>query len=171
MYSIPFFNQSAGIKKTMLGGWQVSGISSFYTGLALNIGTSQSDSQLANCNCGGYRANVIADPNSGPKTPDEWFSRAAFATVPSGQFGNSARNIVRGDGINNFDFSVFKNFAGIPLPKAKEGGTLQFRFEFYNVFNHTQFNAYGTTLNGSNWGKATNTRLPRQIQLGIKLFF
>jgi hypothetical protein len=101
---------------------------------------------------------------------------------------------VRGDGINNFDFSVFKNFAGIPLPKAKEGGTLQLRFEFYNLFNHTQFNIYGTgapisfqTISGvtqsvrsldqtthmptNNFGQATNARLPRQIQLGIKLYF
>lgn len=86
---------------------------------------------------------------------------------------------MRGDGINNFDFSVFKNFAGVPLPKAKEGGTLQLRFEFYNVFNHTQFNAYNTTWTApradgtfsNNFGQATNTRLPRQIQLGIKLYF
>jgi carboxypeptidase family protein len=181
VYSLPFFNQAAGIQRTMLGGWQVSGISTFYTGLPLTIGTSQPDSQLAHCNCGGYRANIISDPNSGSglRTREEWFNTSAFAAVPAGQFGNGARNAVRGDGINNFDFSVFKNFAGVPLPKAKEGGTLQLRFEFYNVFNHTQFNAYNTTwtapaANGTfsnGFGQATNTRLPRQIQLGIKLYF
>jgi hypothetical protein len=85
---------------------------------------------------------------------------------------------------------VFKNFAGVPLPKTKEGGTLQLRFEFYNLFNHTQFNGYGTTApvsfnaagqsviamgaNGlpiNSFGQATSARLPRQIQLGIKLMF
>ncbi|MGE5325471.1 MAG: carboxypeptidase regulatory-like domain-containing protein [Deltaproteobacteria bacterium] len=170
VYSVPFFNQATGIKRTVAGGWQVSGISSFYSGIALNVGTSQSDSTLAHCNCGGYRANVIGDPNSGPKTVDEWFNTAAFGPAAVGTFGGG-RNMARGAGVNNFDFSVFKNFAGIPFPKNKEGANLQLRFEFYNVFNHTQFNSFETTFGRSNFGAATSARLPRQIQLGIKLYF
>ncbi len=173
VYSLPFFNQATGIKRTVAGGWQVSGISTFYTGLPLTIGTSQPDSQLAHCNCGGYRANLIGNPASGSnlRSVAEWFNTSAFGPVPAGQFGNSARNNVRGDGINNFDFSVFKNFAGIPLPGTKEGGTFQLRFEFYNVFNHTQFNSYGTTFGSGVFGQVLNTRNPRQIQIGAKLQF
>jgi len=190
VYSVPFFNQSTGVTRTMLGGWQVSGISSFYSGLALTVGTSQADSSLAHCNCGGYRANVIGDPQAGPKTVDEWFDTAAFGPASVGAFGGG-RNMTRGAGINNHDFSVFKNFAGIPLPKSKEGGNLQLRFEFYNVFNHTQFNGWNTTWTApttpdptkgqvanasgqffsNSFGQANSARLPRQIQLGIKLYF
>jgi len=191
IYSLPFFNQAKGVKRSALGGWQVSGISTFYTGLPLTIGTTQADASLAHCNCGGYRADLIGDPNSGSGlgTVDEWFNTAAFAAVPAGQFGTGARNVVRGAGINNWDVSVFKNFTGIPLPKAKEGATLQLRFEFFNFFNHTQFNAWNTTWTppstpgagqvpnasgqffSNNFGQATGTRLPRQIQLGAKLTF
>jgi hypothetical protein len=173
VYSLPFFNQSKGLKRNALGGWQVSGISTFYTGIPLTIGTSQADSSLAHCNCGGYRADVTGDPNSGSniRTVDQWFNTSVFQAVPTGQFGTSARNIVRGQGINNFDVSVFKNFAGIPLPKTREGGSLQFRFEFFNFFNHTQFNGYNTTFAGNNFGQATSTRLPRQIQIGAKFTF
>ena len=78
---------------------------------------------------------------------------------------------MRGQGISNFDFSVYKNFAGIPLPKSKEGGTLQFRIESYNIFNHTQFSGYATGLGSGNFGQATSARLPRQLQLGLKLLF
>ncbi len=173
VYSLPFFNQAKGLRRTTLGGWQVSGISTFYTSIPFTIGTSQADSSLAHCNCGGYRANVTGDPNSGPgiHTVTSWFNTGVFSAVPAGEFGNSARNIMRGAGINNFDFSIFKNFAGIPLPRSKEGGALQFRFEFYNLFNHTQFNGYNTTFAGVNFGQATSTRLPRQIQIGAKLTF
>jgi hypothetical protein len=171
IYTIPFFNQAAGAKRTLLGGWQVSGITSLYSGQPLTIGTTQSDSQLANCNCGGYRANVTGNPNNGPKTVDQWFDTSVFAPAQAGTFGNSARNIVRGAGIANFDFSVFKNFAGIPLPRTKEGGSLQLRFEFYNGFNHTQFNAYSTSVGAGDFGHVTGARLPRQIQIAAKFTF
>jgi len=181
VYSIPFFNQSKGVTRTALGGWQLSGVSTFYSGLPITIGAQSGD--IANCGCGGYRANLIGNPNSGSgiHTQAEWFNIAAFAADPAGQFGTEARNVVRGQGIDNFDVSVFKNFAGISLPKSKEGGTLQLRFEFYNFFNHTQFNGYSTGLPGNfnpsdpttfgSFGQATSARLPRQIQLGAKLTF
>ena len=171
VYSLPFFNQASGAKRTALGGWQVSGVSTFYSGLPFTIGAQSGD--IAHCGCGGYRANLIGNPNSGSgiHTRQEWFNTAAFAADPAGQFGDAARNIVRGQGISNFDFSVYKNFAGIPLPKSKEGGTLQFRIESYNIFNHTQFSGYATGFGSGNFGQATSARLPRQLQLGLKLLF
>ena len=171
IYTVPFFNQAAGAKRALLGGWQVSGITSLYSGQPFTIGTTQPDSDLAHCNCGGYRANVSGDPNSGPKTVDAWFNTSVFSKAQAGTFGNSARNVMRGAGIANFDFSVFKNFAGIPLPRSKEGGSIQLRFEFYNVFNHTQFNAYSTSVGAGDFGHVTGARLPRQIQLGAKFIF
>jgi len=179
VYSLPFFNQATGIAKTALGGWQVSGVSTFYTGLPFTVGAQSGD--IANCGCGGYRANLIGNPNSGAgiHTQAQWFNINAFALDPAGSFGNEARNVVRGQGIDNFDFSVYKNFSGIPLPHSREGGTLQIRVESYNLFNHTQFNGYATGLptnfgiggaNG-NFGQATSARLPRQLQLGMKFTF
>lgn len=170
VYSLPFFNHAQGVERHVLGGWQLSGITTFYSGSPFTVGFSGDPAQ---CGCGGYRANVIGNPNSGSgiHTAADWFNTAAFAPIPTGQFGNGARNIVYGDGINNFDVSVFKNFTGIPLPARKEGGTLQIRVEFYNFFNHTQFNGYNTTYGSGGFGAPSSARLPREIQLGGKFIF
>ena len=171
VYSLPLFNRASGVKRTALGGWQLSGVSTFYSGLPFTIGAQSGDN--AHCGCGGYRANLVGDPNSGAgiHTQAQWFNTAAFAADPAGEFGTEARNVMRGQGINNFDLSLYKNFSGIPLPRSKEGGTLQIRFESYNLFNHTQFNGYATGFGSGNFGQATSARLPRQLQLGLKFLF
>lgn len=168
VYSLPFFNSSTGAKRALLGGWQVSGITTFYSGLPLTIGYS---GDPAHCGCGGYRAELVGNANNGPMDVAQWFNTAAFAPVPDGQFGNSARNNVYGAGINNWDISLFKNFSGIPFPGNKEGATMQIRFETFNTFNTTQFNGFSTNQTSGNFGAATGTRLPREIQLGAKFMF
>jgi hypothetical protein len=170
VYSLPFFNNTSGAKRTFLGGWQLSGITSLYSALPFTAGWGE-DSAL--CGCGGYRPELVGNPNvgAGIGTVAEWFNTSAFAPVPTGQFGNAARNIIFGPGIDNWDISLFKNFVGIPFPGNKEGATLQLRFEFFNVFNTTQFNALSTTLGSSNFGQATGTRLPREIQMGAQFMF
>jgi Carboxypeptidase regulatory-like domain len=168
VYSLPFFNNAAGIRRTMLGGWQLSGITTLYSGLPYTIAFS---GDPAECACGAYRADAVANPNNGPKTVNEWFNAAAFAAVPTGFFGDAARNDVYGAGIDNWDISLFKNFAGLPFPGSKEGATLQVRLETFNTFNTTQFNAFQTTFGTSNFGAATGARLPRIIQLGAQFMF
>jgi Carboxypeptidase regulatory-like domain len=168
VYNLPFFNTAAGAKRTLLGGWELSGITTLYSGLPLTIGYSGDPAQ---CGCGGYRAELLGNPNNGPKTVNEWFNTAAFGAVPNGEFGDAARNDVYGEGINNWDISLFKNFRGLPFPASKEGATLQVRLETFNTFNKTQFNAFSTTFGNSNFGAATGTRLPREIQLGAKFMF
>lgn len=171
VYTLPWFNHAQGATRTLLGGWQVSGVSTYYTGLPFTVGAQGGD--IANCGCGGYRANLIGNPNSGAgiHTRLQWFNTAAFAADTAGSFGTEGRNQVRGQGIDNYDFSVYKNFAGIPLPHSSEGGTLQFRVEAYNLFNHTQFTSYATGFGSGNFGQATGARLPRQLQLGLKFSF
>ncbi|MGH9404241.1 MAG: carboxypeptidase regulatory-like domain-containing protein [Terriglobia bacterium] len=168
VYDLPIAGNAKGVTRTMLGGWQLSGITSLYSGLPLTIGSS---ADSAHCGCGGYRANLIGNANSGPKSVNEWFNTGAFAAPANNTFGDAARNIVYGAGIDNFDVSLFKNFAGIPFPANKEGATLQLRFEFFNFFNTTQFNSFSTTLQNGNFGQATGTRLPREIQLGAQFMF
>ncbi|MGH9445256.1 MAG: hypothetical protein ACRD3O_05980, partial [Terriglobia bacterium] len=102
---------------------------------------------------------------------NEWFNRAAFTAVTNVEFGDAARNVVYGAGIDNWDISLFKNFRGIPFPLNKEGATLQIRLETFNTFNTTQFNTFQTTYGSGNFGAATGTRLPREIQLGAQFMF
>lgn len=168
VYDLPIFNTATGAKRAFLGGWQLSGITTIYSGSPLTIG---SNADTAHCGCGGYRANLIGNANNGPRTQAEWFNTAAFAAPLNDTFGNGGRNIVDGAGIDNFDVSLFKNFAGIPFPGNKEGATMQLRFEFYNFFNTTQFNGFSTTLQSGNFGQATGTRLPRELQIGAQFIF
>lgn len=170
VYSLPIGKSATGLARAAIGGWQLSGISTFQSGGPFTVGFP---GDPAECGCGNYRANIVGNPNSGSgiHTAQEWFNTAAFAPIPTGQFGNGARDMVYGAGINNFDVSLFKNFAGIPLPGRPEGATVQFRAEFYNVFNHTQFNGYLSTYGTAGFGEPNSTRDPREIQLGLKFMF
>jgi len=96
-------------------------------------------------------------------------ARCQGGTIPLFTFGNSGRNSVRGPGINNVDLSIFKNF------KFSERTNLQFRTEFFNAFNHTQFLISGNSNTAfgflGGFGQVTQTRDPRIIQFALKLSF
>ena len=164
VYNIPPPSQQR-VVRAVLGNWQFSGISSFQSGVPINI-TLPGDN--AGIGSAPYRPNLVGDPTVGGGSRQVWFNPAAFAQPPRGQFGNSGRNVVRGAGINNTDASLFRNFPGI---LKLESSGLQFRAEFYNIFNHTNFNGFGTTFGSPNFGQATSARDPRTIQFGLRLFF
>src|SRR5262249_48054759 len=99
-----------------------------------------------------------------------WFDTSAFTAAPAFTFGNLARTLpnVRGAGINNFDFSVFKN-TGLA---SNERLSLQFRAEFYNLFNRVQFDLPGQALGTPQFGVVTNqVNDPRLLQFALKLMF
>jgi len=164
VYNIPALSQQPFVR-AVFSNWQFSGISSFQTGTPINI-TLPGDN--AGIGSAPYRPNLVGDPTSGGGSRQVWFNPAAFAQPPLGQFGNSGRNVVRSAGINNTDASLFRNFPGI---LKLESSGLQFRAEFYNIFNHTNFNAFGRTFGSPNFGQATGARDARTIQFGLRLFF
>jgi hypothetical protein len=87
--------------------------------------------------------------------------------------GNAAKTLIRGPGVNNWDISAFKSFQLVERLRA------QFRCEFYNAFNHTQFSGLDTTARfdqrgaqiSGTFGQFTAARNPRQIQLALRLTF
>jgi hypothetical protein len=84
----------------------------------------------------GRRPNQVSNPNSGaPHTFKQWFNTTAFVGPPraAGPPGNAPRGSVRGPGLQRWDLSLFKN------TKIREGMSLQFRAEAFNIFNHTNF--------------------------------
>jgi hypothetical protein len=118
------------------------------------------------------RPDHICDANAGaPHILGQWFNTSCFADVPRGQVrpGNSTRYPIRGPGFQRWDMSVLKNFP------VTERIRVQFRAEFFNIFNHTNFQGVaatlGTTTGASAFGRITSTRDPRIIQLGLKLYF
>ena len=179
VYALPFFNTSTGSLRTALGGWQLSGITTFQTGTPFSVFVPGDPAGIGSV--GTVRANLVGNPNNGSKTADAYFNTAAFAGVDnvgangSTGFGDSGRNVVYGAGRNQWDISLFKNFTGIPL-HSTEGATVQFRAEFFNAFNHTQFNGYFSTyqppsIQNRNFGGANGAHDPRVVQFGLKFIF
>ncbi len=188
IYELPFFKKSANkFAKEAIGGWQVVGIYTARSGLPQTVCIDHDVVGLTDGGTVCQRPDVIAAPNldSSKRTIFEYFNTDAFVLQAPGTFGNSARNNVRGPGINNLDFSLFKDFA---LPRftghtADAGPKLQFRAEFFNFLNHTQFSGINTTFVPTQdvagapvsptapFGSVTGAWAAREVQLALKLVF
>jgi hypothetical protein len=164
---------------TILGNWQVTVIEKITSGFPVFIVTSANNSGVGffNNNANSLtRPNLVSgcDPNSGPHTVNEWFNTACFAKPPDGQLGNATRAPVTGPDFVNTDFSLIKQFK---LPWENLG--LNFRAEFFNLFNHTQFATPNSTgslgipdFAAPGFGSiAATVNNPRLVQFGLKLTF
>jgi hypothetical protein len=171
VYHLPWFKEQNGLVGRLLGGWQISGISTFNTGVPLTVTSSGVDPGalgFLGTSAAGGRPDRVGDPNANaPHTIAQWFNTSAFALVPAGQVrpGNAGRGVVRGPGHQRWDFSVFKNI------KTTEAIRLQFRAEMFNIFNHTNPLGVGTAFGTTTFGQITSTRDPRIVQFGLKLNF
>jgi len=114
---------------------------------------------------------VIANPNSGPRTAQEWFNVNAFQQLqpdPLGRFevfGDEGRNAVQGPGYVNWDASAFKS---IRLAESKE---LEFRGELFNLLNHTNFRLPVSDIESPTFGQIQSDVSPRVIQVALKFLF
>jgi len=161
----------------LLDNWQVSTFTTFASGTPSGISYTTTDNADITGGAGdGARIIAIskAQLSPGERTFDRWFDTTAFARPPKGSPGNAPKDVFRGPGINNWDASLFKNF-----PLGSEKRVVQFRGEFYNAFNHTQYSSVNTTARFDTTGKQTNlqfgqvtaTRSPRVIQFALTLRF
>jgi len=165
IYEVPLFrNHSNAFVRKGLGGWQLSGITTFQTGPHVTV-TYPGDNVGAGV--GNVRPDLTGDPNAGPKTVDKWFNTAAFAAPAALTWGTEGRNVVSRPGRNNWNISVLKRFSGIP----KEGAQFEFRADFFNAFNHTQFQNVDTNFTSGSFGAVTSTWDARRIQFGLRFVF
>ena len=172
VYQIPFLKNSENkMLKTFVGGWEIAGIVSAISGAPLNIGyNGQSAASVVPETA--MRPNITGSGGD-PHTVNEWFNTSLYSAPAAGTWGNTAHNSVSGPGRDNWNLSLYKNF----LFSESRGSNLQFRAEFYNIWNHTQFQGdtqnggISTNLGASNFGAVTNAYDPRTIQLALKLFF
>ena len=97
---------------------------------------------------------------------NQWLDTGCFAAPAPYAFGNSGKGRARGPGVLNFDLSAFKRF------RLHEKRTAEFRAEFFNAPNTPHFANPQVTLGNADFGRITGTILtPREIQLGLKVFF
>jgi hypothetical protein len=176
VYELPFFRDATGFLKQVLGGWQVSGITSIWSGPPI----SRVVNGTTNGGRRGIRVDQVGDPfaNLPANVPGGvyWFNPAAFAPPADGEYGDTGRAIFRLPGVHQWDVTLSKNW--YPGGKTR----LQFRADFINAFNHTQLDpnliqntcAASVTnptcaVAGNAFGQITGTRNPREIQLGLRL--
>ncbi len=172
-YELPWLKNKKGVLGYTAGGWQVSGIASFASGLPFNesdstVGLDYGGLGFFGSSAAGARGDQVCDPNANaPHLINQWFNTACFQNVPTGQVrpGNAGRNTIRGPGYQKWDLSAFKNF------HFTEQRYLQFRLETFNTFNHTNWASIGATRAASTYGFVTAARDPRIVQLGLKLYF
>jgi outer membrane receptor protein involved in Fe transport len=165
VYELPLLRNSKGAVKQIFGGWQVSGISRFESGTPFSV-TVPGD--RAGTGTGGQRPDVTG-PITLDHTLQRWFS-GTFAAPALGTFGNLGRNVVRAPGFANWDVSFSKK-ADLFRTSADHAVQLQFRGEFFNLFNHTQWSGVSSAVGAANFGQITSTRDPRLTQLGLRLLF
>lgn len=178
-YDLPFaraLNSTSGATHKLLDGWRVSGITRFTTGLPILL--SEGD-DFALCGCSGVdRPNYngapikIRDPRASASNAyfTETFDSSGNPVAPFfketvGVPGNANRRFFHGPGLNNWDIVLEKT------TRMTERTTLEFRAEFFNVFNHAQFNNPSGSVTSSRFGNVTGARDPRIGQFGLKLHF
>jgi hypothetical protein len=163
IYKLPLFRDSGKqVTKTLLGGWELSGIALFESGTPTSIGPGPDNLGLGGTT--GNRANVVA-PITYPGTRFQWFSVSSFAKPGPLQWGTAARNDIVTPGRNNWNVALFKAF------QVKENARFEFRAETYNTFNHTQLTGLQTSVTSGNFGQLTSANSPRIFQLGAKFLF
>jgi hypothetical protein len=173
VYDVPFgrgkrFQTGSGAADYILGGWRVNGIIRLSSGQPYNL---QINGDLANTGNSNYlRLNFLGNPELENPTTGQWFDTTKVAAPAPFTFGNSGRFRMRSDGWENFDLSLFREFA---LPFLGEGRRFEFRVEGFNMFNHAIYAPPNANLsNAQLFGRVTGTaNQPRQLQLGGRFVF
>jgi carboxypeptidase family protein len=181
-YQLPKPHWNSALAQHTLGGWSVQGVTTYQSGHYLTalytngtnvLGITSNRAQLSGtCTPGQYVNPGSVTSKLGGYINSSCFTKKVPVIGNDGvgtTFGNSGVGILRGPSELNFDFSLFKHF---PLHKIRDTADLEFRSEFFNIFNHPLFQDPDTSLNDGSFGQITNTYgNPRIIQLALKLKF
>jgi outer membrane receptor protein involved in Fe transport len=162
---------STGVLGNILGNWTLASIWTFQSGFPYNVFDGSDRCLTAGSYTPTCRPNLVGDPilSSDDRTPQRWFNTAAFQRTDVGQFGNAPRNSVRGPGLANTDISIIKR---IRLDGVKNGLTLDFRAEAFNVFNRVNFGPPTNDFSSAAFGRiGTTATEAREFQLGVKVTF
>ena len=186
-YALPFgrgkrfAGNASGFLNQLIGNWQIAGITSASTGNWFTVSDPLVNS--SNTDCGGTvsfncaRPNVIGNPNAAPCIPGTFYNTCAFTSdLVQGTYGNAGRNIVLGPGYQDWDMTFYKAFP------VHEQMHFEFRADFFNIWNHTnfltgptgsdgQFEPVAVELGTAQMGFPQAARDPRFIQLALKFLF
>jgi hypothetical protein len=191
VYDLPKLTGKNVAEKAVLGGWQVSGVTSFISGspygAGFSVSSGGSNQNITGSYTEGARLRLLGNPMTGSLNPYNRLNPADFALPLVGSIGlESGVNYLTGPGINNWDLSLMKQFT------VKERLHFQLRCDAFNVWNHTQFsginatltastltgaytnialNADGSINNKNGFGSVSGARDPRILMTMIKIIF
>ena len=168
-WELPFARTLSHLPKRLTEGWNINGITRFATGFPISLSQS-GDVSLYNTEGVDVPDQVgpvtIQNPrNAGPNGPNTYFLPNAFTSGPVGAFGDANRRFFHGPGIINTDFGVTKHL------RITERFAAEIRGEFFNIFNHAQFNNPNGNYTSSLFGIVTSARDPRIGQVSAKFFW
>ncbi len=192
VYDLPFFTRP-GLLHALLGGWEISDLTTFQTGTPFTVFNGLYGPGTGNTVGSSSYLDIVGNPYAVPSNTNVGtlgpllYNPAAFAEPQGLTYGNSGRNVLRSPSRTNFDMGLFKRFA------VTERYAFEFRAEAFNVFNHTQWlpipdgssnnntaSCFGGAANnagdascvpGNTFLTATGAHNARILQLGLKLLF
>jgi hypothetical protein len=167
VYELPFgggrrwMNEAGGLLQGIVGGWQLSGITTLTTGRPFTV-----QLQTGVNNGAPSWPNRIGSGKLDDPTVDLWFNPADFVAPPPNTYGDSGRGILYGPGHVNFDASLSKRFA------MAGGSNVEFRWDAFNVFNHPGFGFPNRNIGNPSVGRITTTIVDnRSMQFALKVNF
>jgi len=173
IYDLPFgeghrFSSGhSGMNRYLLNGWKIDGIVSLHTGFPFNLYVPFDNANTGSGTLGSTeRPSLVGQllPSGFNRSLSAWFNTSAVAAIPY-TYGNLGRNVLRQDGLKNVDFSIAKE---IPI---RENQRIEFRSEFFNLFNHPNFAAPDGNISDATFGQVLSAGNPRFIQFGLKYVF
>jgi hypothetical protein len=178
-WNLPWFSHAQNWYGHILGNWQVNGITTLMSNTPFTVYDSSNPSLQGSApEISGFyssRPNIVGDANSGTcqvngvavpvRTSGCWFNTSAFQHAQLGQFGNVGRNTLDGPAFQQWDFSAIKSI------RIHEAMSLQFRAEFFNIFNNVNFRLPDNDINSPNFGQIQAAQPGRVVQLALKLLF
>jgi hypothetical protein len=162
------------ILNAIAGGWDINSIVTTHTGTPLDVVYAPSTANDVTGLSNDYRGQAFQRPNvsgsavsqSRSQMINTYYAGYTFSTPPaSAPFGNVGRNSFRAPGFGQWDFAANKSF------QLHESAQMQFRSEFFNVLNHTNFGIPDSKITDAAFGTIRSTYPPRQIQFAMKFIF
>jgi hypothetical protein len=175
----PYLNQP-GILRAVAGSWQLSSTALARTGFPVDVLVNRSSASMPDGNSSSPRPDLVPGVSPTPpggKTLAVWINPAAFAMPAAGTFGDAPRNLARGPGAWQMDIGAAKRI------QLRESGWLEFRSEFFNVFNHPQYGLPQATFGIPGFGSIIQTvntttpvspvgsGTPREMQFALRIGF
>jgi hypothetical protein len=162
----------SGVGYRILSGWHLAGITHFTAGLPVSLSepddlalTGSDDLGNPAVDLPNYSGQPIQFYNPRRTASNQYFSTGVFSSQQLGVPGNANRRFFAGPGLNDWDMSLFKNV------RFTERISMDIRGEFFNIFNHAQFNNPVGDFTTSNFGDVTSARDPRIGQVAVKIYF